>query len=404
MIAALRSGEVDLVFIETKASVYGGQRALLTRARELDERGLPYRIIHPYHRSHFLDEATAAGLQGSLITPSHGRITRSAPARAAFVVGQLTRRGQGASTSRVIHVEAFDSLYLTAPLLSIGALRSSALVATVRSNRYEHFTAIDRWMLAKPHSLATNSEYSARRIADESAIPRANISVTYSPIGFADLDHMVRPESEEQGRVRVGFIGSLEPRKRPDLFLRCVQRARLAFPDREITAEIFGDRKPGTDHSIGIDGWRDAESEGWVRFHGHRALADIGQMIDIALCPFQGEPFGRVVAECAYLGIPTYVRRSGGLAEAGAGLATVLPDGTDEEFRDAVLARLATDLDRFAELRRSLLSGRSVLRDRYSVGAVLDREFGVYEHALDQVVRNRTRIPVARFRRSLRPW
>lgn len=77
-----------ILFIETKATVFGGQKALLARCAELDQRGLAYSIVHPFTTSDFLDQYQAQGLQGELVLPPR-KLGKAA--QGVFILRKLRR-------------------------------------------------------------------------------------------------------------------------------------------------------------------------------------------------------------------------------------------------------------------------------------------------------------------------
>ncbi|MEM6744146.1 MAG: glycosyltransferase family 4 protein [Pseudomonadota bacterium] len=366
-----------LLFLEMKGTVYGGQKALLARCRELDARGLDYTILHPFRESDFIEQYQDLGLKGELVAAT---LRWPPAARPLVTLAGCLRRLIGRRGVDAVHCEAFDAAYIAVVARAL-AFSRARLIFTVRSERYLNFSALDRFFLKFVDRLATNSEFSRGKIAEGLDVAPERVAVTYSPISFADAktDEEAPEATDGPSQAKaIAFVGSFEPRKKLDLFIDLgVALRKRGGPAHRFL--IFGGPKTAEQERylrslqarIAASGVSDA-----FEFCGYERVGRIARRSDLIVCPYENEPFGRVVAEFLHLGLPVLIRDSGGLAEAGLGFAAQAPGESDAEVLEAFAEAIASG--RAFERRGDLAEIRRRLDAAYSVGAVLDRELAMY--------------------------
>lgn len=339
----------QVTFIEPKSEVYGGQHALLQRCIYLKTHtDIAFEILHASSQSAFHKAAIAAGLA------SHVRVIR-APGNSAYAIRLLAIAWHlFRHRPAIIHLDGFDSCYVVCALKAVRALRSR-IIFTVRSDRYHRFTVIDRFLLSYVDELITNSEYSRDQILRAAGM---TARVHYSPI---DLERILSEVREMDVRARQGshvvvsYVGSIEPRKRLDFFIRVA--ALIASRDDRYVFHVYGEAKneEGATYLSALEDAIGANLRNRVFFKGYKPIATAISSTDILLCPFVNEPLGRVVPEFLYCGREVVVSNSGGLAEAGRGFAHVYSQDSESECAEMVLAAGTTRRQDISVLRKTLI-------------------------------------------------
>lgn len=362
-----------IVFIETKPSVYGGQKALLARCKALDGMCIAYTIVHPFAESRFLKEVEDLSLGGLIERPAHNINSRFG--RIFFIFLTLWRV-LSVKTPIIIHADAFDSAYLS--ILFRWMTRSNAeIVFTIRSDRYHRFKWYDKLLLRRVGKILTNSDYSKRLISLNGGIPESVIDVCYSPIEF---EHFAKSRRDLGRSLTIGFVGSFEPRKRIDRFISAAARLSVQYDGEQIFFKIYGDVK-GKD-SVKFRAGIVEMIEGFgisaqTEMAGYRPLIHIAKEVDILYCPFEKEPLGRVVPEFLFCGIPVIVVDDGGLPEAGCGFAEVLNSASDLQLELEFCEVVSAIVDNRRK-ENDLSTVRRVLLDRYSPDRIVGCEMRAY--------------------------
>lgn len=173
----------------------------------------------------------------------------------------------------------------------------------------------------------------------------------------------------------VAYLGALSPEKRPDRFIRVVERARMRLPHLVGLIIGGGGLMPGLRSQAG-DG---------IVFAG--AVTDPGTHIaasDTLLLTSDTEGMPGAVLEAGWLGLPSVVTDVGGVRECVADGETGLVRAAEDEdgLVDAVVA-LGTD----ASLRgRMGTAARHRIRERYSMETIEHR----YRELYGALLRGRT--------------
>jgi glycosyltransferase involved in cell wall biosynthesis len=375
----------SILFIETKNAVYGGQKALLARCGELDRLGISYLIIHPYASSEFLRQYKEKSLAGRIFRPKKNFINNIEIFRILFIVDYIIKITRNFPIE-VIHLEAFDSAYIVAILKKLHFLPQLLTVFGISSERYFRFNKIDRVLLRWLDRYATNSEFSKSMIAQNGGINASDISVCYSPIAFSALEQYLTIEvknlssSRRYGQAIIGYVGSFDQRKRLDRFVDFCAALKIKRPNCALRFKIYGSPKNSQQKRFLETVKKQiarAHLENTFIFHSYASIDSIAGAIDVLFCPYENEPFGRVVPEFLFMGVPVVITNDGGLPEAGCGEATMLEGATEADMRTDFVTKMEQWLDGTltspepAKLRSKLI-------DMFGVKTVVERELTVY--------------------------
>lgn len=140
------------------------------------------------------------------------------------------------------------------------------------------------------------------------------------------------------GNLRVGFVGTIEPRKG---VLELIQAAVRFLADRpRATLTVIGDPPPGQDPGYAARVREAASSSNvsdQIEFRGYLAdaAAEIGGF-DLLVVPSLAEPFGTVAAEAGARGVPVVASEVGGLPEVVGSGGVLVPPGEPRALGRAV--------------------------------------------------------------------
>jgi len=175
----------------------------------------------------------------------------------------------------------------------------------------------------------------------------------------------------------VGLIGHLESRKGHAVFLQAASKVLLEFPKTKFLIV-------GKDHTENKRNQLELESlvnkiniKDNVIFAGSRQdIVEVISIMDLFVCPFKDEAFGRVVIEAMAMAKPVIGYRSGALPELiknGETGLLVDPDRADL-LADAIID-LLEHKDRAAKFGAA---GRKIAEERFNVKTTVDRIEDVY--------------------------
>ncbi len=358
----------QILFLEPKEEVYGGQHALLQRCAYLSAQDeFEFLILHPFESSKFSLAAGGLGLEKYLRQPWK-RPARSYKQGLYYFTRFLLKENPA-----VVHVDGFDSCYLLCFLKLLGLIRTK-IVFTLRSDRYHRFNFIDRLLLKRVNHLITNSNYSRDHIYMSSGL---NAAVHYSPIDFDSLMVKLSAVSslESDDKIIISYVGALEPRKNFSFFIDVAKV--LIKKNSRYVFHIYGDAKNA--ESIGYlksisDGLTEVDRL-VIKFNGYVPIEHAIANTDVLLCPFKDEPLGRVVPEFLYCGKKVVVSSSGGLREAGAGYASSYQEDSLSDCVDKIESVFATNLGPAIE------EVRVRLKQIFSNSSVVEKDIEVYRLA-----------------------
>jgi glycosyltransferase involved in cell wall biosynthesis len=176
----------------------------------------------------------------------------------------------------------------------------------------------------------------------------------------------------------VGFVGRLEPEKRPDRFVRAFAELPAEIEGRTARGVLLGSgsqdaRLRGTVRDLGI--------EDRVRFLGHRANGDsILAGLDVLVIPSDREGMPMVLLEAMRSGVAVVACRVGGMGEIlGETEYVVRPE--DERSMTSAIRTLLEDRGKREAWSEAL---RSLFLDRCSIRRVADRVLEVYAEGVPE--------------------
>lgn len=240
------------------------------------------------------------------------------------------------------------------------------------------------------HQIITVSEFArpsrpVRRIDDRCRVIHSPFDLIAQRPDRADAAHMLRRAIDAApGAVVLGYVGTLNQRKRPGHFVRAIAHLHRALPGHDIHGVMLGKPKRADD-PVADDCARLAADLGIAdRLHlmGHVApvqpwLAGMDALLVTAL----DEPFGRTLIEAMDLGTPVIATRHGGNPEAISDNHTgFLVDPHDPRAFEAPLRRLLDD----PGLRDRITAAAGTGLDRFGTDAHRDRVQAVYGALLDR--------------------
>ncbi|MGE0256453.1 MAG: glycosyltransferase family 4 protein [Alphaproteobacteria bacterium] len=300
----------------------------------------------------------AGGVAVSIHRLMPGRLARSLGCSLALA-RHLRRR------ARAVDIVHADGAWVHASLAAVRAAGAAGRPAVLTP--HEGFTRFDmararlpmlrwlkvalrRWYMRRLAAVAYSSELE-RADSDDGGATAAQRVVIAHPVWD---DSVSRPAPRrfgavDAGRLRVGFLGRLHPKKNLDLLI-----AALARLPSGVTLAVAGDGPPdyvGTLHaqaaSLGV-----AARVDWRGFLSGRARDDFLAGIDLLVMPSAYECFGMVAAEAMASGTPVLVSSATGVAEALAPVDPGLVVTPDVAALAGALTPLVADrgrLDRMAE-------------------------------------------------------
>jgi glycosyltransferase involved in cell wall biosynthesis len=216
---------------------------------------------------------------------------------------------------------------------------------------------------------------------------RNRLSVIYNGI---DIDKF-RPQQKNYDILRefnidsntliIGIVGHLEPRKGQIVFLETASKIIKKFPKTKfllVGKDVTGKRHYQAKLESFISKLRIKDN---VIFTGEREdIVEIMSVIDIFVCPFKYEAFGRVVIEAMALAKPIIAYNHSALPEIiEDGKTGILIEPDDKEGLEKVILKLLRDQD----LRKSLGElARQRVRERFDLKFTIEKIQQLYEQIL----------------------
>lgn len=268
------------------------------------------------------------------------------------------RRHVAQTGARLVHANG-----LKAFAVGLAAARWAGIPCVFHARDYPHHPRLLRRLAYRANATVAPSAYLARALRQTLDRPNLDVTVVANPVAPLPAD------AEAGKRVRaewgiafdaplVAMIAQTVPWKRHDLFLEAAALLRCAR--RDLRFALVGSDPWGAEPSYAAQlATRAARRDlkGAVTFAGQRD--DIGGVLaatDLLVLPSDGEPFGRVIVEAWWAGVPVIVSDHGGPAELVRHGVTGLHFAPGEAAALAVaVQRMLTD----AELnRRVTINGR----------------------------------------------
>jgi glycosyltransferase involved in cell wall biosynthesis len=335
-----------LLAVSALAEVAGGESTLLRILPVLSGRGYDVRLAVPA-RGGLADAARSRGIP-TVVVPlgPPESFTAESVAGAARAVPGLLRSDvvwlNGPSTQRLV-----PALALTGRR---ALLRFNNPVAEPpawwRRSRY--------WKVVR--AVSVPSQAMARDCVAAGAPPEL-VHVMPPP---AWGDEPPRPLARESDGLRVGFVGTLEPRKGVIDLIRAADLFLARHPEATLT--LIGQPPPGDDGRYAAELRQAAAAvrgHDRITFRGYvpGAAAELAEF-DLLVIPSHAEPMASVTGEAAAAGVPVVAARVGGLAEGVADGGVLVGAGDPAGLAEAISA-LLDDPERRRELSQRARAGAS---------------------------------------------
>jgi glycosyltransferase involved in cell wall biosynthesis len=177
------------------------------------------------------------------------------------------------------------------------------------------------------------------------------------PAGWEDGCRPVPVPHANADRIRVGFVGRIEPRKGVLELVQAADAFLAAHPEATLT--LIGEPVSGGDgYAERVRGLAAAsECADRIEFRGY--VPDAGREIpqfDLLVLPSHAEPGATVVCEAAAAGVPTVGSEVGGIVDNLGDGGVLVPPGDPGRLAEAITALLA-DPARRRELGEKALGG-----------------------------------------------
>ncbi|MDX9971983.1 MAG: glycosyltransferase family 4 protein [FCB group bacterium] len=325
-----------------------------------------------------------------LVCPAEGALPRWAAARGISVMtyapprvegrGPAGLAGEGLCAAEAVWTLRRHIAHAGAHLVHANGLKAFAVgVAAARwagipcvfhSRDYPHRPVLLRNLIGRADATVTASRFMAQALRQTLGMPALDVAVVANPVASVarDVDAGRRMRAKwgigAHARV-VAMIAQMVPWKRHDLFLEAAALLRSAR--RDLHFVIAGSDPWGVEAAYTATLTARAsrpDLAGGVTFAGQ--FEDVGALLsasDALVLPSEGEPFGRVVVEAWWAGVPVVVSNHGGPAElvdhgrtglhfsrgnAAALAVAVQRVLSDSALRDSITARGRQEAARFA--------------------------------------------------------
>jgi len=340
------AGDVTrLLAVSALAEVAGGESTLLRILPILSGRGYTVRLAVPA-RGALAEAAGARDLRTCVLPlgPPESFAVRSV-AGAALALPHLLRS---------------DVVWLNGPSTQrlVPALAATGRHAVLRYNN--PITDPPSWWRRKRYwetvrAVSTPSQAVAQECIAAGA--PAELVHVLAPPGWGD-EPPSRPGGRADGSLRVGFVGTLEPRKGVLDLIRAADVFLTEHPTATLT--VIGQPPAGDDGR-----YASQLREAAASMSGHERIVFAGHVpnaareiagFDLLVIPSHAEPLASVTGEAAAVGTPVVATRVGGLPE-GVGDGGLLVAPGDPGALAEAIGGLLGDPDRRRELSERALAG-----------------------------------------------
>jgi glycosyltransferase involved in cell wall biosynthesis len=219
----------------------------------------------------------------------------------------------------------------------------------------------------------------AERDGVQAVVPGTPLGTFHHLVNGVALQERRPPRGDRPPTVL--YLARVQQRKRPQDFVGAIPTVLAAHPDARFvlagpdTGGLGGQLRQ-TAARLGVAGVVE-----WAGPLGHRQVLERLREADVYVLPSVEEPFAVSVLEAMSVGLPVVVTRTGGLSPhveaAGAGRLTDSDPAPDADNGPLVGRAVLDLLEPEANARASAAAWRLV-RDRFSIDAVVDRLLGVY--------------------------
>jgi glycosyltransferase involved in cell wall biosynthesis len=335
-----------LLAVSALAGVAGAESTLLRTLPALAHRGYEPRLAVP-DRGALAEAARRRGIQ-TVVLPlgPPERFTVRALGGALLAVPQLMHSDvvwlNGPSTQRLV------------PALALTGRRAVLRFNNPLADPPAWWRRARYWEVVRAVSVPSRAMAEAC-IAAGAPPERVHVMV---PPGWGDA----RPERPRRtdGELRVGFVGTLEPRKGVIDLIRAADSFLGRHPDATLTL-VGGPRRDDDGRYVAALREAAASVRGGERLvfrgqvpDGAREIA----LLDVLVIPSHAEPLASVTGEAAAVGVPVVATSVGGLPE-GVGQGGLLVPPGDPEALAGAINLLLENPDRRRELAAHALDGSS---------------------------------------------
>jgi glycosyltransferase involved in cell wall biosynthesis len=357
--------KLRLCFLAGTLGRGGAERQLIYMLKALQKAGIEARVLCLTRDESLEEEIRALGIRVTWVGASRWR-----PIRLFRIVQELRR--ERADILQSAHF--YTNLYVAVAsrllrIEGIGAIRSNL------SSELEGNGLMGWWHLHSPKHLIANSEVGRKSAINKGIKPE---KVTYVPNAVDMPIHRGSVRRNGDAAIRVLFAGRLCEPKRPDRFLRVIDRLVKSRPDLKVKGSIAGDgplRQRLEELAAGLGLSSDS-----IEFLGE--IEDVRPVYfksDLLLLTSDYEGTPNVVLEAMGCGLPVVATCVGGVPEVigvDRGL-TAEPD--DEDGLTAATLRMIDDCN----LRTALAyHGHEYVSRFHSFNALKKQLTDIYQQVL----------------------
>lgn len=235
-----------------------------------------------------------------------------------------------------------------------------------------------RLMAGMPDAVFAVSEQVRRNSIEVDRIDPARVQTIYNGLNLEDWDTAPRP-AKAPGEFLVTTVGNIRRVKGHDVFIRAAASVVQQFP--KVSFSIAGDvLEPGYFTEL-QDLVQDLKLANHFRFDG--GVTNLRQYLaaaDVFVLPSRSEGFSNAIVEAMAASLPVVATNVGGNAEAvNDGISGFLVPSDDPGALSAAILRLLSDP---SKARAMGAAGRSLVEERFTVEAMMNRTAGAYRKML----------------------
>lgn len=357
--------DLKLCFLAGTLGRGGAERQLVYMLRALKTAGIETRVLCLTKGEPLEEEIRAMGIQVTWVGASRWR-----PIRLYRIIKELRR--EPAHIVQSAHF--YTNLYVAVAgrllgMKSIGAVRND-LTSELKGH------GVMGWgQLHLTLHLITNSELARRRAIDEGIKPE-QIAVVPNVVDAIGANGAI---GNGTGAVRILFAARLTDQKRPDRFLRALQKIAESRPDLNFKGTIVGDGplRPGLEELADSLCLRPKYLEFLGELADSKPAYDKSDLV-VLTSDWEGTP--NVLLEAMSRGLPVVATDVGGVSELVSNGENGLLVETHDV--DSVANSIITLIESPQLRTRMGAFGRHVALEKHSPRRLAERLISVYEKAL----------------------
>jgi glycosyltransferase involved in cell wall biosynthesis len=235
-----------------------------------------------------------------------------------------------------------------------------------------------RLMAGMPDAVFAVSEQVRQHSIEVDRVDPAHVQTIYNGLNLEDWNTAPRP-AKAQGEFLVTTVGNIRRVKGHDVFIKAAAAIVPHFP--KVSFSIAGDvLEPGYFTEL-QDLVQDLNLANHVRFEG--GVTNLRQYLaaaDVFVLPSRSEGFSNAIVEAMAASLPVVATNVGGNAEAvNDGISGFLVPADDPDALSAAILRLLSDP---SQARAMGAAGRSLVAERFTVEAMMNRTASAYSNLL----------------------